>query len=180
MIFLSEQQLLKRYNSIPRNLRDVLDSSDIGNKIIRICERQHLSLEKTEIVGRIAAEIILGLIHAEDLSKEIQLNISLDKRIADEIADEISERIFSSIKIDLVKNYSPIEEEAYSPSPEVTALMQESRKMISEILQESEKQRNVIDLKTFEKQKTEEIKKPIEIISEIKKEVIEKPTEINF
>lgn len=164
MIFLSEQQLLKRYNSLSRNLRDILDSSDIGNIVSRICEQQHLSLEKAEIVGQIAAEIILGLLHAEDLSKEIQLNISLDKRVADAIADEVSKKVFSPIKEDLAKNYFPLEEEFYPSSPEVVALIQESRKLMNEIEQEiAKKGENIIDLKTFQKQEeVKETEKPIE------------------
>lgn len=168
MIFLSEQQLSKKYNSLPINLRDVLDSSDIGNIVSRICEQQHLSSEKTEIINNIVAEIILGLIHAEDLSKEIQLNISLDKRIADVIADEINKKIFSPIKEDLIKNYFPLEEEAYSSSPEVAMLISESRKIISEVQQEKKEQNELVDLRIIEKKKSEEeIKKPIEIKKEL-------------
>ncbi|MEK7076007.1 MAG: hypothetical protein AAB948_04415, partial [Patescibacteria group bacterium] len=109
-MFISEQQLYKRYQSLSKELRDVLNSPNIGEIVNKICIAHHLSVEKTEVVSATIGKIILGFIHTEDAADEIHFEIGIDKRIVESIIDEINKKIFSSIRSEIEKVYSPISE----------------------------------------------------------------------
>ena len=128
MVYLSEQQINSRYRTLPRNLRDVLDSSNIAEIVNRICSTQHLSPERTQSVSMLIGMVILGFLHLEDLVNEIHFETGIDKRVATFIAAEIDRKIFAPIRQDLEKNYSPagaVAEEGAPPAPEVARVSAE-------------------------------------------------------
>lgn len=105
---LTERQIQKRYYSLPDNIRDVLESEKEIETIRKICREHHLvGEEKTLIVEQLAGLVLLGFISADDLGREISENIHLNRQHSGDIVSEISGRIFSPIKSDLEKIYSP-------------------------------------------------------------------------
>lgn len=105
---LTEQQIQKRYYSLPDSIRDVLESEKEIETIRKICRSHHLvDEEKALIVEQLAGLVLLGFVSADDLSREISENIHLNKRHSDDIASEINRKFFSPLKSDLEKIYSP-------------------------------------------------------------------------
>lgn len=107
MISLSEEQIFERYSSLPIDLISALNSGDVSEDIQQIGNTRNLSPEKIEDIGFIVGSIILGFIHPNDLSREIQSELGLTAPIAESIAQEIDQKIFVPIRQDLEKNYQP-------------------------------------------------------------------------
>jgi len=111
----TEQQVQRRYNSLPDNLRDILDSESVIENTRQICRAHYLDEDKALIVEQLMGLIILGFVSVDELSQEIQENIHLNHRHADEFSQEIDKKIFSPIKNDLEKVYAPPTEEVEKP-----------------------------------------------------------------
>ena len=103
----TEEQLQKRYNSLLQGIKDVLDSKNNIEIVRRICNSHYLDEEKTLIIEQLVGLVLLGFVPIDKLSQEISENLHLDKKHADDIASEIDRKIFSPIKSDLEKVYSP-------------------------------------------------------------------------
>ena len=104
------------------NLREALFSEYNAETLWRICEGQHLSDDKIEKVATLVGDVILGFLHPEDLAQEIRKDINIVPEIANVIASEIDRKIFTPIRSDLEKVYSPavaLAEEGAPPSAEV-------------------------------------------------------------
>ncbi len=111
MINISQQQKLDRWDTLPDNLKEALFSEQNSNILWRVCEGQHLPVDKIPRVAVITGYIILGFIHAEDLAKEIKNELNINQEIANIIALEVDRKIFGPIRSDLEKVYSmPVEE----------------------------------------------------------------------
>jgi len=111
MIQISKQQVLKKFDALPQNLKEALFSEHNANLLWQICGGQHLTEDKISVIATIAGDVILGFIHAEDLAKEIKNELGINQEIANTIALEIDRKIFGPIRNDLEKVYSmPAEE----------------------------------------------------------------------
>ncbi len=106
---LTEQQLQKRYYSLSQKIRDVLESENNLKIIHQICRAHQLNDdEKILIVEQLIGLILLGFVSADDLSREIGENIHLNHRHSDDVASEIDRKIFTSIRSEIEKVYSPV------------------------------------------------------------------------
>ncbi|MEK7555551.1 MAG: hypothetical protein AAB516_01895 [Patescibacteria group bacterium] len=139
MLKITRQQALQRWDILPDNLKEALFSEQNADVLWRACEAQHLSEDKIRVVATLAGDVIMGFIHPEDLAQEIKNTLGINSEIAASISREIDRKIFSPIKNDLEKVYSPITEE------------REWKK--------EEREKEIVDLRT-------EIKKPEEIREE--------------
>ncbi len=108
MLKISKQQALKRWDTLPDNLKEALFSEYNAETLWRICESQHLSDDKIEKVATLTGDVILGFLHPEDLGQEIRKDINVAVEVANTIASEIDRKIFAPIKSDLEKVYSPV------------------------------------------------------------------------
>ncbi len=108
MLKISKQQLFQRWDVLPDNLREALFSETNADIFWRICQAEHISEEKISIGATIVGDVILGFLHVEDLAKELQLDLNINKEIASVIAREVDRKIFSLIRSDLEKIYSPV------------------------------------------------------------------------
>jgi hypothetical protein len=163
MLKISKQQALNRWDTLPNNLKEALFSEYNTETLWRICENQHLSDDKIEIVATLAGDVILGFLHPEDLAQEIRKDVNIVPEIAGAIASEINRKIFAPIRADLEKVYAP-------PSGEIEIEEVEAEKREPEIVEN-------------EKPVLTEIRKPeapIKIIEEEQPKIIapeEKPAE---
>ena len=110
MLKISRQQLINRRDSLPDNLREALFSEYNSETLWKICEGQHLSEDKIYIIATLAGDVILGFLHPEDLASEIKKDLNLVPELANLIASEIDRKIFTSIRSEIEKAYSPISE----------------------------------------------------------------------
>ncbi|MCL5004880.1 MAG: hypothetical protein M1170_02985 [Patescibacteria group bacterium] len=106
MIQFTKQQLDNRWDILPINLREILCSPDRGKIIWDVCEANHLTDEKIGKIARLCGFVIMGLLHQEDLVKEIKENVGLHLEVADIIAKEVERKIFSPIKSEIDKAYA--------------------------------------------------------------------------
>src|SRR3989338_7148358 len=105
MIQPTKEQLIDILDSAPESIRDAFWSAPNVEFIYLVCAENHLGKERTRTVGAIVGQILLGLIHPEDLASTISKETSIDSRISGEIAKRVVPRIFSPIAVDLNKTY---------------------------------------------------------------------------
>jgi hypothetical protein len=107
MILIPEEQALQRWDTLPDNLREALCAEINSDFIWKTCGDEHVPDEKIYAVARIAGYVLMGFLHPDDASKEIQDATGLDPRIADPIARAIDARIFAPLRQNIDGIYEP-------------------------------------------------------------------------
>lgn len=97
MIKITEQEFAKRYDALPEGLRETFLSEENINMILKIGEVHHLSEERIRKIAGVIGYIVLGVVHIEDLAKEIAVEADVDRRLAGELAQEIQVKILNPI-----------------------------------------------------------------------------------
>ncbi|MDP3991832.1 MAG: hypothetical protein Q8P66_02980 [Candidatus Colwellbacteria bacterium] len=97
MIKVTKQEFVKRYDALPEGLSEIFLSDENINMLLKIGEVHHLSEDRTQKIAGVVGYIVLGLVHIEDLAKEIAIEAGVDRRLAKEIAREIELKILNPI-----------------------------------------------------------------------------------
>src|SRR3989337_848383 len=105
MIKVSREEFIKRYEALPDNLREKFLSDENVNMLWTIGDAHHLTEARTGKIAGIVGYIVLGLVHLEDLAKEIVIEANVDRRLADELAREIKLKILNPIFPELNRLY---------------------------------------------------------------------------
>lgn len=105
MIRVSEEKFMERFEAVPQILRDFTISVEVGDMLWKIGEVHHLQEEKIRKIAAVLSYIALGLIHIEDLSKEIVSETHIDRRLADELAREIQVKILAPVIPEIQRLY---------------------------------------------------------------------------
>ena len=109
MLELSEQQISKKFESLPENLKEMLLSPTTFETVRRICWDHYLNTEeKISIVSTTTGKVIMGFLHPDDLRGELQEILGVDIRVAASITREINNKILSPIREEIKKVYTPI------------------------------------------------------------------------
>lgn len=93
-----QEELLKRYEALPQDLKDTMMSVETAEIIFEIGKKFGLNIEKT---GKLAEEIgfvILGVIPSKDFVGNLKEILELDSEKALGIASEANHRIFLKIR----------------------------------------------------------------------------------
>jgi len=115
MTLISKEQALQRWDSLPDNLRDALCSETNSDFIWKTCGDEHIPDEKIYSVARIAGYVLMGFVHPDDASKEIQDATGIDSRIADPIASAVNARIFTPLRQSIDDIYEPATKGWFEP-----------------------------------------------------------------
>jgi len=107
MLNITQDQALRRYESLPESLKSALISDYYNDIIDSIAKTNNLNEDQTEKLFLIYGDVILGFIHPDDLSKNLVDDLKIKEDVVKDIVKEIEERIFKYIRKDLVKNYNP-------------------------------------------------------------------------
>jgi hypothetical protein len=107
MLLIPKEQALQRWDTLPDNLRDALCAETNSDFIWKTCRDEHIPDEKIYAVARVVGYVLMGFLHQEDASKEIQAAIGIDPRIADSIAGAINTRIFTPLRQSIDNVYEP-------------------------------------------------------------------------
>lgn len=93
----TREEITQRLDSLPEDIKNVFLSPDSVDIVSDVTARQHLDLDKENVIFFLVGCVLLGFLHPEDLVREISERTKIDKRIAKEIADEISIKILAPI-----------------------------------------------------------------------------------
>jgi hypothetical protein len=166
---LTEQQIQKRFDSLPKEIKNVLDSKNDIEIVRQICRNHYLDEERTLMVEQLTGLVLLGFVLPDELSREISKNLNLNIKHSADIAAEIDRKIFAPIRSDLEKVYKPLSSGTLSEEKEVLDLRKtETEKEISEEPKKETvfEEPKVISLEEKKEEiKTEEVK-PIEVAEE--------------
>ena len=106
---ITEEVLKKRFDSLPKDLRDALTSERLIDVIRGICVKYHIEdQEKQEILEQIVSFSMLGFLHPYDIASEINDYLQTDPRLSASIVADLDAKIFSSLKASLDQNFSPL------------------------------------------------------------------------
>jgi hypothetical protein len=105
MIRPQKEEIEKRYDLLPKNIKEVLLSDEWGDVVWQVCETNHLKEEQIKSVSMFLGYIILGFLHPEDFEKEVNNETGVDTRIVKAISEEITKEVLLPIALDLQTLY---------------------------------------------------------------------------
>ncbi len=108
MITISQQQAGQRWDILTPPLREALFSDVNANFVWNLCQSEHLTEEKSYQVAELSGYVLLGFLHPEDLAGEIVSSVDLPAPLAKTISDQINSRVFTPLRADIDKVYSPM------------------------------------------------------------------------
>jgi len=96
------EELKKKYDALPDDIREAMSSVDIAQSVENIGKSHSLHVDQ---IGQLMDEvsfIMLGLMHPSDFISNIQKSLEIDNQVAQEITKDINEKIFRPIKASLL------------------------------------------------------------------------------
>ncbi len=108
---LTQDILLERYDSLPDEVKDVLNSEEDGKIIRSIGKTQYLNEEKLEVFEQLVGLVLLGFIHTRELAHFISEELFLNFDHSRALVDELDKKIFVSIQKQLEQAYTPLKKE---------------------------------------------------------------------
>lgn len=104
---LSNDILIKKYRILPINLKNAIFSYEYAEAIFRTGHNSHLADDKISSVARLAGRTLMGFIHPEDFEKEVEIELSVDKRVSDTVSKDIQSNVISFFTPDIKSVYEP-------------------------------------------------------------------------
>jgi len=98
-----KEQLWELYKDLPKNLQNALFSSEIGDNIYEICERNGVEEKKASEISKNIGYVFLGLLPPSDFQKVLKKEIGLIPKTAENVSSEIERFIFLPLR----KNLEP-------------------------------------------------------------------------
>lgn len=112
LIKLPQRQSVKdasqRYKTLPLNIKNAIMSYATAEDIFRTGTVNHLSDEKISSLATITGQVLMGLIHFDDIEKTIQETLNIDGRLATQLNQILNEKIFSRFRNEIRDIYDPI------------------------------------------------------------------------
>ncbi len=124
----SQSQATQRWNSLPERLREALFSEFVAESVLDVCKNHHLIEEKAAIVKTYAAYVLMGFLHPEEFSREVQSALSLPVEIAKPLGEEMYKKVFSEYANEIQGVYAPasLEKETESGTRGVEEIISET------------------------------------------------------
>ncbi len=107
MTTISKDQALRRWDTLPQNLRETLTSENSSAIVWKVSEGEHIPPGKIYTVAKVAGWVLMGFLHPQDAERELHEQLGINPQIATSIANALDTRIFSPLKNDLEKIYAP-------------------------------------------------------------------------
>ncbi len=105
-------QIIERYNSLSKELKDALFSDNTTDIISRLCDFYHLSDDKADILTLTIGDVLMGFVHYNDFPKVLAEKMVGNAVVAQSIAKEIDKELFLPLRKFLREVYKPISKEA--------------------------------------------------------------------
>ncbi len=116
-----KEQLWELYKDLPKNLQNALFSSEIGDNIYEICERNEVEGKKTSEISKNIGYVFLGLLPPSNFQQVLKKEIGLIPKTAENVSVEIERFVFLPLR----KNLEAIYKETIKvrkPKKEITPL----------------------------------------------------------
>ncbi len=109
---ITEQEVEKRFNSLPPVLQEALDSAQNLQVVLRACESHHLlDEEKKLVVQQVTALVLMGYLHPEETGLTLEEALGLNHQAAASVAEALNSRVFSGLRNEIDKVYAPLKPE---------------------------------------------------------------------
>ncbi len=99
----SQEKIDQRLNELPSDLREAIESVEIGNLVAQIGESNGLMLDQVAELMDQTTMIMLGLVKSDDFTKNLSSTLEIDYRTAENISKEINSKIFNKIRASIQK-----------------------------------------------------------------------------
>lgn len=110
----TKQQILKRWDTLPDEIREFSVADETTDKLDEIYARLNIPEDKGAIASKCVSRVLFGFNHLEDLSLDIEQSIHINPLHARELADAIKTGLLNPLRDELEKIYSPIESDPAS------------------------------------------------------------------
>jgi hypothetical protein len=127
MKIFTNEQIDIALGKLSLTLRDYLSSEQSNDMLMDIAIANHLDNEKQMVLSSTVAHTIIGLLHPDDLAKELADRLRVEKRIADGLEKEIRIKILYPIAEDLRITHgfhiegAPTQKLTSQPTQQITA-----------------------------------------------------------
>ncbi|MFY9462457.1 MAG: hypothetical protein WAP51_04630, partial [Candidatus Sungiibacteriota bacterium] len=98
IVEITEETILKRYESLPDDLKEALMGVSTADAIYEIGRKANLNIEKMGALAEEVGLIILGFVPSANFISDLKTALGVNEEKATEIASEINERVFLSIR----------------------------------------------------------------------------------
>ena len=115
---ITEDMILERYQTLPDEIQEVLNSEEENRIVQAIGKTQYLDQPKMETFQLLVGYTLLGFIHTRELAHEISEALFLNFDHSRALVDELEKRLFAPVQKLMEQTYSPLPaEEKQRPSP---------------------------------------------------------------
>jgi len=95
---MTEEELEKRYQSLPPELKEALSDKKLSEKVDLIGKEFKISEEKLEELGGICGAVFWGIIPLSELGKQLKKELNLSEEKSRALAEKLDSEIFSKYK----------------------------------------------------------------------------------
>jgi len=90
----SKEDLQKRYNNLPQELKEVLFDKDTTKNVYKAGEQEGLDTASIKSLSKICAKIFLGVFPLKNLEEEIKNKLDINDNTAKKIKESLNSKVF--------------------------------------------------------------------------------------
>lgn len=105
---INEKLIEERFNSLPNELKEVLESEEAQVEILNLSKAHFLDEEKAQTLQQLVSLALLGFVSPADLLYEFKEKLFLNHDHARALSKELDDLLFNQIKEELRDIYKPI------------------------------------------------------------------------
>ena len=105
MVQLSQNILWEHWDDTPQLLREAVYAPRSNDDIEKIAQQFHLNPDRLQQLQRLCLAVFLGVLHIEQLHREIKERLDIDSKLALEIYHELDKTVFAPYRQEIENNY---------------------------------------------------------------------------
>jgi hypothetical protein len=99
------ETIFEQWGAIPDVLREAMTDERVLKTMDTIATDHHLSEDKEQYMERLVRGVFLGILHREDVYKELQAGLNIDNRLALALYGELDKKVFAPFRQDIERAY---------------------------------------------------------------------------
>lgn len=101
----TSQQYNQIFDKLPQEIKDVVASLEVSNRIWKIGENHKLHIDKIGIMHDLARDVMMGIVASKNFVQGLQDELEISALDAASLARDIDDEIFRPIKATMIKIY---------------------------------------------------------------------------